>query len=736
MKTIILGKNSYISKKLKKKIKNSECFTIKEFLQQNSKLKKFDIIINSFFPVTKLNNINNFQEFTNKSISELSILLDKLKFKNIRKIIYTSSSSVYNLNIDKPYDSQNRNLYGSYKIACENLLHEAAKKNNFKNYTIARIYNIYGGKEEFSIISKIEKTINKNKQKIIIYNNGESVRDFIFIDDVCKIYKQILKTNFIGDLDIGTGEGVKILNLLENLKINKKKIVFKSSSQKNSYSIANTNNLSKLIKINKLKKIDKYLNIKKNKIEKYKRETTNKILGSAIYGCGFSGLKIAKELLKVDRKSISFFIDDDPYKIGKTYFGIKVISFSYLKFISSNYKLKNIIFAIPSLDEKTKIKILAKLYGLSLSVSFLPEKKFFENRNVEKIFLQEFNLENLLNRDIYKISSQILEKFKNKRILITGGAGSIGSQICIELLKSKPKEIILYDNSEYNIFKIDEKLKKNNIKFILGDINDPEFLKKIINKKKIDYLFHAAAYKHVKYCENNVCAAVKNNIFGTLNVLNSIKNTDIKFVFVSTDKAVNPKNVLGMTKRIAEILIVGKNDEYTYKKNKIQIVRFGNVLGSAGSAIPKFIDQIRNGKPITITDLKMKRYFMNISEAANLVIESTGIRNKNNQIFILKMGKQIKIINIAKKLFEFYKNKDQNFKFKITGNISNEKIGENLSISKKKIATNNKKIFLVNEPTCQKKYFNQFITKLNKTCLTNNNEISLKLLKSFFKKYN
>ena len=159
-------------------------------------------------------------------------------------------------------------------------------------------------------------------------------------------------------------------------------------------------------------------------------------------------------------------------------------------------------------------------------------------------------------------------------------------------------------------------------------------------------------------------------------------------------------------------------------------------MGSAGSAIPKFIDQIRNGKPITITDLKMKRYFMNISEAANLVIESTGIRNKNNQIFILKMGKQIKIINIAKKLFEFYKNKDQNFKFKITGNISNEKIGENLSISKKKIATNNKKIFLVNEPTCQKKYFNQFITKLNKTCLTNNNEISLKLLKSFFKKYN
>ena len=148
-----------------------------------------------------------------------------------------------------------------------------------------------------------------------------------------------------------------------------------------------------------------------------------------------------------------------------------------MKFISSNYKLKNIIFAIPSLDEKTKIKILAKLYGLSLSVSFLPEKKFFENRNVEKIFLQEFNLENLLNRDIYKISSQILEKFKNKRILITGGAGSIGSQICIELLKSKPKEIILYDNSEYNIFKIDEKLKKNNIKFILGDINDPEFLK-------------------------------------------------------------------------------------------------------------------------------------------------------------------------------------------------------------------------------------------------------------------
>ena len=735
MINIILGKRSFISRNLDRYLKNSIRCNIEEFIEIQKKIKRFNLIFNSFYPISKLENIKNVKDYEKKCIGDLSFLLENLKLNKLNKFIYTSSASVYGIFFQQNKVLSKRDLYGSFKFASENLVKEFFLRKKFTKYIIARIFNIYGGDESFSIISKLKKAKIQNR-KLTIYNRGESVRDFIHIDDLCKIYAMMLKKKENGVIDIGTGKGTKILNLLSKLKFDNKKIIYKKNKFENSYSVADTLNLSKILKVNKLKSVERFLKLKKDILERYSAISKNENNGLAIYGCGFSGLSIARELIKIDKKKISYFVDDDPSKIGKKFLGIKVISFSFLKYLAKNNKIKNVIFAIPSLTEKKSVSILAKLYSLSLSVSFLPEKKFFKSRNVEKIFLQKFNFENLLNRDVYKLSSKTLEQFKNKIVFITGGAGSIGSQICIELLKSRPKKIILYDNSEFNIFQIDEKLNNPKIEFILGDTNDESNLFEQIKKYKIDYLFHAAAYKHVKYCENNVCESVKNNIFSTLKVLNSIKNTSVKFVFISTDKAVNPKNVLGMTKRIAELAIISnfKNNP-NYKKNKIKIVRFGNVLGSAGSAIPKFIDQIKKDKPITITDVKMKRYFMNISEAANLVIESTNINHKKDQIFLLKMGNQIKIVNIARQLFEYYKNKNQRFRLKIIGNKNNEKIGEKLSITQKVNQTRNRKILLVNDPTYNQNIIDDLLDKLNLSLDLKDNVMTLKILKNFFKSF-
>ena len=297
-------------------------------------------------------------------------------------------------------------------------------------------------------------------------------------------------------------------------------------------------------------------------------------------------------------------------------------------------------------------------------------------------------------------------------------------------MKTKCKKIVIFDNDETALFNISRKLGNNSQKKIipvLGDINDTNYLKEIIYKHKIKHIFHSAAYKHVNLLEKNYEAAIKNNIFGTISVLKSLNNKILTLTIISTDKAAFPKNNLGITKRIGELIC-----QYYLKNNKkikLSIVRFGNVFGSQGSAIEIFINQIKKNVPITITSKKAKRYFMSIKEATNLVLQSVSLKNKKNGIFILNMGKPNLITNIVKKLLEFFDIDDYPIKFiKLK---KGEKIIEKLSTSKNKYKTKHKDIFVVNE----KKYDDFRIKELLSYIYKNNNYKSIiKYFKIFLKK--
>lgn len=341
-----------------------------------------------------------------------------------------------------------------------------------------------------------------------------------------------------------------------------------------------------------------------------------------------------------------------------------------------------------------------------------------------------------MNRNSFSINQKTLKNFKNKNILITGGAGSIGSEIAMQLIKSECNKIFILDNSELNMhnFIIKKMLVGiSKLNFILDDIKNENFLTNLIENNKIDYIFHAAAYKHVNYLEDNVHGAVCNNIFGTISLLNSIKNRKVNLVFISTDKAANPKNILGITKRISEIIIQSHSKLKEYKNCKFSIVRFGNVIGSAGSALPIFYNQIISNKPVTVTDIRMKRFFMSMKEACGLVIEASQI-NSNGHILILNMGKQIKIINIIKKMFKLLRTDGQKLKIKIIGNYKNEKISEVLSTSKIFYKTNIEKIMKVKEKSFSQSSIFIFIKQLRDDMKQINNKNFHLLIKSFFKK--
>jgi FlaA1/EpsC-like NDP-sugar epimerase len=739
LKTIVLGEKSYISKNIGKKFPKFKILSINNFInlyEKEFKDKKINLIINSFYAASKLNNIKNYSNFVRKSSQELSCLLDIIVKKNINKIIYTSSSAIYGLdknNLSFKKKSQ-RNLYASFKLANEEMLKNFSIQNNI-SLVIARVFNVFGENEHFSIVSKLTNQNNK-KETIKIFNNGESIRDFIHIDDVVKCYSVFLKRSISGIYDIGTGYGTKISNLIKSFNIKKNILLLKSKVEEIDISIANTKKIQDIINVEKFKSIENFLKKKfkqKSLITKYKY-TDYRELGSnrdvVIYGCGFSGIKIANELINSKLSNVRFFVDDDVNKIGKLISGIKVISFSQMKIIAHKYRIPNIIVAIPSLSEKKNAELLEKLSPYCASIQSLPRKKYFKNKNVQVKDLEKILIEEILNRSIFSVNTKKLSNFRNKIILVTGGAGSIGSEICRQLLKAKPKRVLILDHSELGIFKLNKELNTKKLKFILGDIKDQSFVSDLINENRVNYIFHCAAYKHVKFLEENIVSAIKNNVFGTFSILKAIKKTKINVTFISTDKAVNPTNVLGISKRIAEILIQIVAKSNLYKNCKISIVRFGNVLGSDGSAIPTFIEQIKNNQDVTITDFKMKRYFMSIKEACSLVIEASQIR-VNNKIFLLKMGKQIKIIDIINKIFKLYKTEGQLLRVKKIGNFGNEKVSEKLTSSKNILPTRIKRIFVVNELIPKDELFFNFIKKLNFAVKNNHKSNLKKLFKNF-----
>ena len=723
IKNIIFGKRSRLTSSLIKIIKNYEVISASEINHKkdilNDNFKK-NYVFNNFYPSHELNYINpsHYEKFVNLSINQLIEILSNLKITTINKIIYTSSSSVNNIGSNlsnSAHDRFNRKLYASFKYASEKITENFCRKKNI-NFYIMRIYNTYGDKnDKFSFIENLIKT-KKEKLNLTLINDGISIRDFIHLNDVASIYKKFLNKEYdSGIYDVGTGKGRLIRNLVDFVNIEKKYIIKKQNISESTKSIAELNKLKQYLGNFKFKSLEIYLRDKlkissKKKIYSIKNKFyTNKDEGSVIYGAGFAGEKLYLKL-KEQGENIIFFVDDDLKKQNTTLFNIPIISFKNLNILNKRSRIKKVFIAIPSLNQKKINRIKVKLSGSFFDTRYLPEKKFLVNNNINLSDIKNDQLNIFINRKPINIKK--IANLKNQSILVTGAAGTIGFEICKQLIYQGAKKIIGIDHSEIAVYN-----KKNQIdskaKLLLCDVNDHVLLDQIISKNKINLIIHAAAYKHVNILEENINTAIYNNVIGTKNVCKIAIKNNVNLILISTDKAVEPKSVLGYSKKVCEQIVHYYNS--FNKKNYFDIVRFGNVFGSSGSAVTKFIEQINNNKPLTITNKLATRFFMTILEACYLVLETTSFKKKN-KIFILNMGKPINIYQLAKKLGEYKKNLDPNYeiKFTETGLKKNEKLHERLFEKKELLMKINQNVFYVNNNKFDYKKFYKVFSDLEK----------------------
>lgn len=739
MKTIILGKNSYLSNNLKKSITNSHVYSLTDKKLSELNLTNCNIIINSFYSSLKLEKIDSYENFLKRSLYDLSIFLDKIKGVKIRKIIYSSSSSIYNSINDYDFkDERNRKMYSSTKYNAENLIKNFCITNKI-NLCITRIFNIFGGSEQFSVISKIIDSFKNQNNTLKLINNGNSIRDFVHIKEVINIYKKIIQNNKNGIVDIGSGYGTKINEVINCL--GKKNFTLKNIRKDEAQSSIGYNLIIRLNENNSLENYIK-LKLKLTKKPKFKRFFSKKrnfiqdyLQGSIIYGAGAAGQRLLKDYKENQINHISYFVDDDQKIINKKEIdGVKIISFNELKLLSKLKTINNIIIAIPSLSKIKQNLLISKLNPITLSISilnqsFIGEKKYLNLSDVPENIMSE-----IFSRKV-KSNFHLIKNLKNKTVLITGAGGSIGEELIKQLLIYDAKVIAL-DHSELALYNLEKNiksyLKRKKIKIILGSILDKRILNNIQKFEKIDIIFHAAAYKHVNLLEKNISLAIENNIFGTQNILEVFNKHNQQIIIISTDKAARPKSILGATKRISEIISQDYKN-YSSNKLKIKIVRFGNVFGSQGSAVELFIDQLNKNIPITLTHNKLKRYFISIQKVCNLVLDITRLR-ENDQIFILDMGKQILVKDIIYKLASLKNISESQIKIHTIGLKKGEKISEKLPTNKKLSKTKNTEIFLLKERGYDSKLINNFIIKLKKSVYKKDDLYLKKLIFSFLSK--
>ena len=402
--------------------------------------------------------------------------------------------------------------------------------------------------------------LKKENKTLELINNGNSIRDFIHVKDIGRIYKIIITKKIkSGIYDLGTGKGYLIKDIINLIKFPKSKIKNLVNLDEAQNSIAKNKDLRKYLKNFKFENLNHYLkknlklkNINLKPILNYENKIrSNGPTGVVIYGAGNAGKQIFEELQKNNEK-ILFFIDDFIKPQNSYYNGVPIINFQNLLDIRKNYFIKRVYLAIPSLEKNSFNQIIQKLRNNFFDVRYLPEKKFLltDKINIEDLKVNDVN--EIINRKQIKIKK--IKKLNNKVVLVTGAAGTIGSEICRQLIHHKVKKIIAVDNSELGVYKQQAKLSNSRVNFELVDVNDKLFLEKIIKSNKVEIIFHASAYKHVNILENNVFSAVKNNIFATENICKLSSRYSCELIFVSTDKAADPVSILGYTKKLLKNL--------------------------------------------------------------------------------------------------------------------------------------------------------------------------------------
>ncbi|HIF6470197.1 TPA: polysaccharide biosynthesis protein [Enterococcus faecium] len=405
--------------------------------------------------------------------------------------------------------------------------------------------------------------------------------------------------------------------------------------------------------------------------------------GGRILYNSFLGSKTAQDIHVIG------FVDDDPNKRNTYLSGKKVLgSLKDIPELIEKYDIQMVTIAIPSLSRKKLRRIFELVESAHVKVNTMPSMEELASGKISVSKLKTIDVVELLGRDEVELDIEsIKDQITNKVILVTGAGGSIGSEICRQIIQFDPAKLLLLGHGENSIYLIDRELRTHHQKCpteivpIIADIQDRKKINEIMEQYHPDIVYHAAAHKHVPLMEYNPKEAVKNNIFGTKNVAEAAKAAKVKnFVMVSTDKANNPPNVMGSTKRIAEMIVTGLNEEGC---TKFSAVRFGNVLGSRGSVIPVFREQIAQGGPVTVTDFRMTRCFMTIPEASRLVIQS-GALAKGGEIFILDMSEPVKIVDLAKNMIRLSGYSEDEIEIIETGIRPGEKLYEELLLDKER----------------------------------------------------
>ncbi|MCC2624170.1 MAG: capD [Burkholderiales bacterium] len=466
----------------------------------------------------------------------------------------------------------------------------------------------------------------------------------------------------------------------------------------------------------------------------------------AIYGAGEAGVQLASSLAHGHRYTAGFFVDDDEDKWGNTIRGIKVYPPAKLKALSNKFAIKHILLAIPSANIARRREIIKQMEQESLYVQTLPGINDIISGNVRFSDLKNIEIEDLLGREMVPPNTNLLKKnILGKNVLVTGAGGSIGSELVRQIATLNPQKLIILDSSEFALYSIHQELSPKfpylKIIDILGSVTNSAMIDEVIQNHKIDTIYHAAAYKHVPIVELNPISGLENNVFGTLIVAQAAaKHNVTNMVLISTDKAVRPTNVMGASKRLAELILQAFASKYR-NSTVFSIVRFGNVLGSSGSVVPLFKQQIKQGGPITVTHPDVIRYFMTIPEAVELVIQS-GSMAKGGEVFVLDMGQAVKIVDLAQKMvylsgltIKDETNPEGDIEIRYTGLRPGEKLFEELLIGKNPTKTEHNQIMMANEPLLDYNYLMNQLNLMQGFINRHDSESAIKILKTLVNEY-
>lgn len=456
-----------------------------------------------------------------------------------------------------------------------------------------------------------------------------------------------------------------------------------------------------------------------------------------IYGAGATGRQLASALRQSHQMNVLGFLDDDARLVGNALNGYPIFATSKLQDLIQKFDVSDVLLALPKVNRKRRNEIIAYVRAYKVRVRTLPSMIDLVKGKITVSDIRELDIEDVLGRDPVGPNAELLKKnISGKVVLVSGAGGSIGSELCRQIILEGPSKLVLFEQGEFNLYRLHQELlaliEKNNISLelfpILGSVRDELRLREVLSQYQPQTIYHAAAYKHVPLVEANPVEGVLNNVFGTLALARVALEYGVdSFTLISTDKAVRPTNVMGASKRLAEMVLQALSDEFggdkaAKSKTIFSMVRFGNVLDSSGSVVPRFKQQIAEGGPITLTHPDVTRYFMTIPEAAQLVIQASAMA-KGGDVFLLDMGEPVRIMELAQRIIELSglticdeENPNGDIEIAITGLRPGEKLYEELLIADNPQTTDNVRIMKAHEDFVPWPIFSERLDALKQSC--------------------